>query len=98
MAYEEERDMKGIERFIGRSIVRVTIPDFDYKKAPSPEDRGGRGHGASGGREGGRDGGRDGAGRGTPSPRPAAGPAADASGPMHGRRPKRDSPGARKRR
>ena len=98
MAYEEERDMKGIERFIGRSIVRVTIPDFDYKKAPSPEDRGGRGNGASGGREGSRDSGRDGSGRGAPSPRPAAGPAADASGPMHGRRPKRDSPGARKRR
>src|SRR5262245_5848888 len=31
MSHEEERDLKAIERFIGRSIVRVTIPDFDYR-------------------------------------------------------------------
>src|SRR5262249_28664289 len=35
MSPEEERDVKAIERFIGRSIVRVTIPDFDYKRRPA---------------------------------------------------------------
>ena len=61
MSPEEERDLKAIERFIGRSIVRAMIPDFDYKKAPTPhgpEDRGPRsqggrgsdGHGSGGGR------------------------------------------------
>jgi ATP-dependent RNA helicase RhlE len=97
MAYEEERDMKAIERFIGRSIVRVTIPDFDYKKAPSPEDKSSRGHGGPSGRDGGRE--RDG-GRNGGAPRPASsGPSASAgpSGPSHGRRPKREAPGRKRR-
>ncbi len=100
MCHEEERDMKAIERFIGKSIVRVSIPDFDYKKRPSPEDHGGGSGG--GGRErerehsgsGGRGGDRGRASSSTPA-RPAA-PAS--SGPVHGRRPKRQAPGAGRKR
>jgi ATP-dependent RNA helicase RhlE len=82
MSPEEERDMRGIERFIGRSIVRVTIPDFDYRKAPTPEERGGRG----------RERERSEAPRAA-APRPAT---PTASGPEHGRRPRRSSPGRRR--
>lgn len=93
MSHEEERDMKAIERFIGKSIVRVTIPDFDYKKAPTPqahEDRGSR-------RESSRDSGSSRSSSSSGSSRPSA-PAAPA-GPVHGRRPTRVQPGAgRKRR
>ncbi len=31
---EEEGDLKAIERAIGKSLPRVTIPDFDYKARP----------------------------------------------------------------
>jgi len=95
MSPEEERDVKAIERFIGRSILRVTIPDFDYRKAPTPhgEDRGhGRGHGH------GRDHGRAHGGHargGDPAARPA--PATPAA-PAHGRRPRPASPGRGPRR
>jgi ATP-dependent RNA helicase RhlE len=65
MSPEEERDMKAIERFIGKSILRVTVPDFDYKQRPAPHGDGaparsrgesshGRGHG-DGGRARGHD-------------------------------------------
>jgi ATP-dependent RNA helicase RhlE len=96
MSPEEERDMKAIERFIGKSILRVTVPDFDYKKHPTPQGDGaparsrgesshGRGHG-----DGGRARGHD------DRARAAAQPAVPA-GPEHGRRPKRDAPGSRRR-
>ena len=93
MCPEEERDVKAIERFMGRSILRVTIPDFDYKRHPTPgEDKGhGRGHG----RDGSRDRGRSDRPRAAASPRPA--PAAPAS-PEHGRRPRRGATGGRGRR
>ena len=96
MSPEEERDMKAIERFIGKSILRVTVPDFDYKKHPAPHGDGaparsrgesshGRGHG---------DGGR---GRGHDDRARAAAQPAVPAGPEHGRRPKRDAPGSRRR-
>jgi len=96
MSPEEERDMKAIERFIGKSILRVTVPDFDYKQRPAPHGDGaparsrgesshGRGHG-----DGGRGRGHD------DRARVAAQPAVPA-GPEHGRRPKRDAPGSRRR-
>jgi len=96
MSPEEERDMKAIERFIGKSILRVTVPDFDYKQRPAPHGDGaparsrgesshGRGHG-----DGGRARGHD------DRARAAAQPAVPA-GPEHGRRPKRDAPGSRRR-
>jgi ATP-dependent RNA helicase RhlE len=33
MSPEEKKDVLAIERFLGRSIPRVTIPDFDYHRA-----------------------------------------------------------------
>jgi len=93
MSPEEERDVKAIERFIGKSILRVTVPDFDYKQRPAPHDgaHGGRGHGdhaATHGRGHG-DHARPAAAR----PAPATPPA-----PVHGRRPRREGPGAGRRR
>ncbi len=32
---EEEGDLRGIERVLGKAIARVTLPDFDYR-APAP--------------------------------------------------------------
>ena len=93
MSPEEDRDMKAIERFLGKGIVRVTIPDFDYKKQPTTlagEEKGG-GRGRERERER------------SDRPRSAA-PArvvtAQATGDAgHGRRPKRLAPSAgRKRR
>ena len=33
-APEEEADLRGIERSIGRTLPRITLPDFDYKARP----------------------------------------------------------------
>src|SRR3990172_4659362 len=60
---EEENDFRGIERILGRSIPRITLPDFDYRAPPPPKTRGG------GGRPGGRFAGpRRGGGRGPSRP------------------------------
>ena len=40
VAPEEETDVRGIERALGRSIPRVTLPDFDYRAPPPPRVRG----------------------------------------------------------
>ena len=96
MSPEEERDVKAIERFIGKSILRVTVPDFDYKKHPTPQDgdKSHRGSGRTADRSGNADHGR---GRTheprahTSSSRPS--PSAPAT-PVHGRRPRRDAPGS----
>ncbi|HEY9467357.1 MAG TPA: DEAD/DEAH box helicase [Vicinamibacterales bacterium] len=34
VAPEEEADLRGIERAIGRTLPRITLPDFDYKARP----------------------------------------------------------------
>jgi ATP-dependent RNA helicase RhlE len=34
VAPEEESDLKAIERAIGRTLPRITVPDFDYKAKP----------------------------------------------------------------
>jgi ATP-dependent RNA helicase RhlE len=36
MSPEEQKDVAGIERFLGRAIPRVLVPDFDYKRRPQP--------------------------------------------------------------
>lgn len=38
---EEENDFRGIERAVGRSIPRITLPDFDYNAPPPPKSPGG---------------------------------------------------------
>ena len=40
VSHEEEPDIRGIERILGRSIPRVTLPDFDYNAPPPPRVRG----------------------------------------------------------
>ena len=93
MSPEEERDLKAIERFLGKSILRVTNPDFDYKKRPTPLGDGPRSGGGSGhGRDHARP--REGRAHSTPA-RPAH---AAPETPSHGRRPKRDAPGRGRRR
>lgn len=35
MSPEEQKDADAIERFLGRTVPRVMLPDFDYEKRPS---------------------------------------------------------------
>jgi ATP-dependent RNA helicase RhlE len=52
---EEESDLRAIEKVLGRSIPRVTLPDFDYRAPPPPKARGhetGRHRAAYGSRRG----------------------------------------------
>ncbi|MGE5176552.1 MAG: DEAD/DEAH box helicase, partial [Hyphomicrobiales bacterium] len=58
MCPEESKQMAAVERFLGRAIPRVTLPDFDYKARPTPD----RGHGDERPRRGGRDDSRHGRG------------------------------------
>ena len=37
---EEENDLHGIEKAFGKTIPRVTLPDFDYRAPPPPQVRG----------------------------------------------------------
>lgn len=37
---EEENDLHGIEKVLGKAIPRVTLPDFDYRAPPPPKVRG----------------------------------------------------------
>ncbi len=50
VAPEEENDFRNIEHILGRTIPRVTFPDFDYGAPPPPPRAGGRGGGRSGSR------------------------------------------------
>ncbi len=81
MSPEEQKDVTVIERFLGRAIPRVMLPDFDYKMRPAPEPRGNT-HGERGrhGRGPGRMTGGYGSGTAAIPPRPPT--------PTHGRRPK----------
>jgi ATP-dependent RNA helicase RhlE len=42
MSPEEQKDVAGIERFLGRAIPRVLIPDFDYRRAAGTGSRAGQ--------------------------------------------------------
>ena len=89
---EEQKSMDAIERFLGRAIPRVTLPDFDYRrrpeKAPPP-----RSH-ARGPSHGGPHGGSRGESRGEPRGTGRGGPyvAPGHPAPQHGRRPRRATP------
>ena len=39
MSPEEQKDVAAIERFLGRAIPRVMLPDFDYGMHPSTSSR-----------------------------------------------------------
>ena len=99
MSADEQKQFAAVERFLGRVVPRVTLPDFDYKGRGTEPSGGGRerGHGGRGGNgereahgrpaHGARPpGGRGGPG-GRPShgPRPQGGPRAHGGGAPHGR-------------
>lgn len=105
MSPEERADVTAIERFLGHSIPRVVIPDFDYRRAAGSrpaEPRERRTAARGRGRPGADSGRRTSAGpaRGAPPPRsrPAAAPAERGATPVHGRRPQRNAPDRRRRR
>ena len=105
MSPEEKSDVTAIERFLGRAIPRVTLPDFDYKKAVAAtvhergrrdegRERGDRGRDRRGGQPG-----SGGSGRSGSSLPPAAGivrAGEQAQSPSHGRRPLRNAPNRRR--
>ena len=37
---EEENDLHGIEKALGKTLPRLTLPDYDYKAPPPPKVRG----------------------------------------------------------
>jgi ATP-dependent RNA helicase RhlE len=107
MSPEEQPDLQAIERFLGRSIPRVTLPDFDYRKtvAAAASVAGARGteedvdHSPARGR--GRRSGGNGAARSGGESRgatPMAGARSPAPEAVHGRRPKRNVQDRRGRR
>ena len=83
MSPEEQKDVTAIERFLGRAIPRVLVPDFDYRRAAAQ----GQGHAPARHKD------RRPA-RPPAAPRPAPAPA----GPSHGRRRERNAPDRRRRR
>jgi ATP-dependent RNA helicase RhlE len=96
MSPEERKGLAAIERFLGQSIPRVEIPDFDYHRRPEDMARGSGGHGdhrrGSHGSHGGR------TERQTSSEPRAPRGTPPAQGPAHGRRPVRNAPDRRRRR
>jgi len=83
MSPEERKDVDAIERFLGRSIPRVELADFDYRRPAEP--RAPRGHEEPRGRPRGRDGGHGGR---APGGAPRAAAAVAPAAPSHGRRPR----------
>jgi ATP-dependent RNA helicase RhlE len=114
MSPEEGSDVAAIERFLGRAIPRVLIPDFDYRRAAerSSEPRRGQApprgdHEARGHRAPRRAAGRPSASSRGPQPRngsvsraarPASASSGDAGEATHGRRLRRNAPDRRRRR
>jgi ATP-dependent RNA helicase RhlE len=113
MSPEEKKDVAAIERFLGRSIPRVMVPDFDYHRAGEPREgrrdeprRDGRARdGDRGSSRGGRGsrprrGSRSSEGRGAAAPTPAGtGSAAGAmAADSHGRWPRRHGTDRRRKR
>jgi len=101
IAPEEQKQLSAIERFLGRAVPRVILPDFDYKRRPAEKRpgtnhgggrHGGSGHGGGRSRSGGRPSSRPAGSHRPASPRPS-GPVQGSSGPggevQHGRRPKK---------
>ena len=74
MSPEEQKDVLAIERFLGRSIPRVVLPDFDYKAKPAKDgahhgdSRSSEGRGGRGSRGGGRGHGEARSGNGARAP------------------------------
>jgi ATP-dependent RNA helicase RhlE len=104
MSREEQPDLEAIERFLGRALPRVMMPDFDYHMRPAEISRAVRGgapaghpHAAHGGHGGSRGSHGAHAPRGTGAHRPAPPPGAPAA-PLHGRPARRSGPSDRRSR
>jgi ATP-dependent RNA helicase RhlE len=110
MARDEEEFVAAIERYTGKAIPRVILPDFNYRQSGAPRDgRPGRGIGPGRGGVGPRSGGRRGrreARQPTRSPRASsgAGPGRSAGAVPNsgrpgsfGRGPRKSSPSRRRR-
>ncbi|MGH7742115.1 MAG: DEAD/DEAH box helicase, partial [Candidatus Eiseniibacteriota bacterium] len=82
MSPEEQKDTLAIERFLGRTIPRVLLPDFDYHKRATPEPKGSH----------------DTPHRRSEPQRPAVAPQPQAASPQHGRRPRVVNSNDRRRR
>ena len=63
MSPEEQKDVTAIERFLGRTVPRVLLPDFDYKMRPREIADSVRAQRGRGGRHDGRRGGGHAAGK-----------------------------------
>ncbi len=89
---EEQKQLMAIERFLGRAVPRVILPDFDYKRrssstssSSSPAINHGSGKpGGSGGRPGGRSGGGPHGGRGGSGRSGGGGRSSGSGGPPRG--------------
>jgi len=92
IAPEEQKQLTAIERFLGRAVPRVILPDFDYKQRPAqrkPAPFPARGRGGPGGPH---PRGRPHGSSGHPNQaRPQPGPRPAGAGPQtsHGRRPRK---------
>ncbi len=104
MSPEEKSDVAAIERFLGRSIPRVMVPDFDYQRAAEPRDSRRASDGSDGGprRSGrgsrGRRPSRSSEGASRPAAQAVSASAAPAQEERHGRRPRRNANDRRRRR
>ncbi|MFI5370676.1 MAG: DEAD/DEAH box helicase [Candidatus Eisenbacteria bacterium] len=99
MSPEEKKGIAAIERFLGQSIPRVQIPDFDYTRATDEKSHASAGRGERPGRGGGHVG-HDGHGsraRGATASGPSVGVPRQPT-VSHGRRPVRNTPDRRRRR
>ena len=98
MSPEESKDLAAIERFLGTVLLRVLVPDFDYKARPTEtkgEPRSGERESSRGSERRGESGGRR---TGAPAGVRSAPVVPSSNGPDHGRRPKRQAPTAGRRR
>ena len=82
MSPEEQKDTLAIERFLGRTIPRVLLPDFDYHKRATPEPKGMH----------------EPPRRRPEASRTSFVPQPQAAAPQHGRRPRVSNAGDRRRR
>ena len=68
MSPDEKKDVVAIEKFLGQTILRVMVPDFDYDARSSEPSGGGSGHGSRYGGGGGASSGRGSRPRSSSSP------------------------------
>jgi len=91
MSLEEKKDLEAIERFLGRSLPRVMMPDFNYHMRPTEISKAVRGHDPSAPH-------KASSRRPVAAGRPATAPSEAPATPQHGRRVQRAGPADRRSR